>query len=62
MLRVKWTAPADNGGRPVTSYRVIVLTDPLFSMEITVDNSRDSNIPFMLLVLDADLTENTTYM
>ena len=59
VLRVRWTAPADNGGRPVTKYRVIVLlTDPLFNMEL---DGRDSNAPFMLLVLDAGLTENTTY-
>ena len=61
VLRVRWTDPADNGGRPVTRYRVIVLTDPPFSMEVAVGNGRDSNVPFMLLVLDAGLTENTTY-
>ena len=61
MLRVRWTAPADNGGRLVTRYRVVVLTDPPFSMEVAVDSGRDPNVPFMLLILDAGLAESTIY-
>jgi hypothetical protein len=54
-LLVNWTAPADNGGRPLSNYRVAI--DSIgFSETIAVPGMT------LLLIRDNGLTENTTYM
>jgi len=40
-LTVKWTAPADDGGSPITAYRVVILKD---STEIKNVNITDPGI------------------
>ena len=53
-LLASWTAPADNGGRPLSSYRIII--DSIgFSQMIPVPGMTS------LLIRDSQLVENTTY-
>ena len=54
-LFANWTAPADNGGGPLSNYRVII--DSIgFSQTIPVPGMTS------LLIRDSQLVENTTYM
>ena len=54
-LLANWTVPADNRGRPLSNYRVII--DSIgFSQMIPVPGMTS------LLIRDSQLVENTTYM
>ena len=54
-LTVKWTAPADDGGSPITAYRVVILKG---STEIKNVNITD---PGILSLSVGDLERDTTY-
>lgn len=54
-IRVRWTRPDDDGGRPISMYRVMVdglpaLTSDMLSSDTT-----------MLLIRGNGLMQNTTY-
>ena len=47
-LKVKWTAPADDGGSPITAYRVVILqdkniTDPAIRESLIEGLSKNNN-------------------
>jgi hypothetical protein len=54
-LTVKWIAPADDGGSPITAYRVVILKG---SLEIKIVNISD---PDTTRVSVGDLERNTDY-
>ena len=54
-LKVKWTAPIDDGGSPITAYRVVIRNS---STEITYENITD---PGKTSVSIGGLERNTTY-
>jgi len=54
-LRVKWTAPVDDGGSPITAYRMVILKG---STEIKNDNITD---PGTTSWTAGDLTRTTNY-
>jgi len=54
-LRVEWTAPADDGGSPITAYRVVILKG---NTEIRNEDIAD---PAMSSLSVGDLERNSTY-
>jgi hypothetical protein len=38
--RISWTAPADNGGKPITGYKAMIVGDTALSCEATVTNCK----------------------
>ena len=56
-LRVMFQAPLDDGGRPVTQYRVLV-TGTTIDMTILVTANTET---YSILLRDQGLTENTTF-
>ena len=54
-LTVKWTAPADDGGSPITAYRVVILQG---SHVIKNENVTDSSVREQLI---GGLEKNTNY-
>ena len=54
-LTVKWTAPADDGGSPITAYRVVILKD---GIEIKSVNITD---PLIISLSLEDLERDTEY-
>ena len=54
-LTVKWTAPADDGGSPITAYRVVILKD---GAELKNENLTDPGITSLSV---GDLTRITNY-
>ena len=53
-LFANWTAPADNGGRDLSAYRVTI--DSIGFSQMILDPGMTS-----LLIRDTQLMENTTY-
>jgi len=54
-LKVKWTAPIDDGGSPITAYRVVIRNS---SAKIKNENSTDLGITSLSV---GGLERNTTY-
>ena len=54
-MTVKWTAPADDGGSPITAYRVVILKD---GTEIKSVNITD---PLIISLSLEDLERDTEY-
>ena len=54
-LKVKWTAPADDGGSPITAYRVVILQGGK-----VIKNENVAN-PFVREKFIRDLEKNTNY-
>ena len=54
-LRVKWTAPADDGGSPITAYRVVILKT---GTEIKNENVTDPSTTSLSV---GDLEKDTEY-
>jgi len=55
-LKVKWTAPTDDGGSPITAYRVVIRNS---SAEVKNKNITD---PGTTSVPVGELERNTTYI
>ena len=56
-LRVMFQAPTDNGGRPVSQYRVLVAGT---NIEITIPVTANTET-YSILLRDEGLTQNTTF-
>ena len=54
-LTVKWTAPADDGGSPITAYRVVILKDSTKIKNVNITDPGITSLPV------GDLDRDTKY-
>lgn len=59
MLYVTWQAPVDNGGRPITGYRITLIEFNNLTSFTIIDVGNET---YNFIIQDVGLTENTTYM
>ena len=54
-LTVKWTAPADDGGSPITAYRVVILKGSTMKKHVNITDPGITSLPV------GDLDRDTEY-